>query len=64
MEKTKLRTIFNIILVLLFFCYVLLIWVVNIGTLGVLIYWILFFGTMILKGFIAPKHKKEKNDNN
>lgn len=64
MKKPKLRTIFNIILVLMLFCYISLIWIINIDTLDMLIYFVLYSGVMILRDFIAPKQNKENKSNN
>ena len=57
--------IFNVIATLIFFCYICLIWVIDINEIGALIYSVLFFGTLVLRDKIAPKKKRsdENSDN-
>jgi len=62
MTKSKLRMLINIVLMLIFFCYICLIWVADINEIGSLIYSVVFFGTLILRDKIAPK-KKRSDDN-
>ncbi|MDW4404485.1 hypothetical protein QI045_13385 [Staphylococcus saprophyticus] len=62
MEKSKLRIVFNIALGLIFFVYISLIWIIDISTIGLVIYIILFFGTLILRDKIAPKKKRSDED--
>jgi hypothetical protein len=64
MEKSKLRIVFNIALGLIFFVYISLIWIIDISTIGLVIYIILFFGTLILRDKIAPKKKRSDDDGN
>ncbi|PTI42066.1 hypothetical protein BU062_06580 [Staphylococcus succinus] len=55
MNRAKLRLVFNILLAIIFFCYISLIWIIDINALGSVIYSVLFFGVLIVRDVIAPK---------
>lgn len=65
MDKTKLRTIFNIVLALIVVGYTVLLLISDIGITGSIIYAILFFVIIFLRDTIAPKQKRsDENDTN
>lgn len=59
MNRAKLRLVFNILLAIISFCYISLIWIIDINVLGSVIYSVLFFGVLIVRGVIAPKKHNE-----
>ncbi|WP_436940973.1 hypothetical protein [Staphylococcus succinus] len=63
MNRAKLRLVFNILLAIIFFCYISLIWIIDINVLGSVIYAVLFFGVLIVREVIAPWKKTSKSMN-
>lgn len=67
MNKPKLRSTFNFIIAISLIWYIVLIFVIDIGTIGSIIYWSLFFILIVLRDAITPKKKqraKAKKDKN
>ncbi len=55
MIKPKSRSIFNFIIVINLIWYIVLIFVIDVGTIGSIIYWSLFFILVVLRDTITPK---------
>ena len=55
MIKPKSRSIFNFIIVINLIWYIVLIFVIDVGTIGAIIYCSLFFILVVLRDTITPK---------
>lgn len=55
MIKPKSRSIFNFIIVINLIWYIVLIFAIDVGTIGSIIYWSLFIILVVLRDTITPK---------